>query len=55
MFGKKERLLKPESEAFVAGNTGFICIEKSHGWKSLGAAELGAKREVAAFKRRISA
>ncbi len=50
MFGDTERLLKPEQVSFIAEKTGFICIEKSHGLKPLGAAELGAKHECEAFK-----
>lgn len=51
MFGDMERLLKPDEVRFIAERTGFVCIEKSHGFKSLGAAELGAKHEAAAFKK----
>jgi hypothetical protein len=51
MFGDKNRLLKPDQVKFIAGQTGFICIEKSHGMGPLGAAELGAKHEAAAFKK----
>ncbi|MDF7801642.1 putative glycoside hydrolase [Pontiellaceae bacterium B1224] len=51
MFGDKNRLLTPEQVEFIAAQTDFICIEKSHGLKSLGAAELGAKHEAAAFKK----
>jgi hypothetical protein len=50
MFGDMERLLKPEEVNFIAERTGFVCIEKSHGLEPLGAAELGAKHEAAAFK-----
>jgi hypothetical protein len=50
MFGNSERLLKPEEVNFIAERTGFVCIEKSHGLAPLGAAELGAKHEAAAFK-----
>jgi hypothetical protein len=51
MFGDKNRLLKPDQVKFIAGQTGFICIEKSHGMDPLGAAELGAKHEAAALKK----
>ena len=51
MFQDKNRLLKPEEVAFIAPRTDFICIEKSHGKKQLGAAELGAKEEARAFKK----
>ncbi|MDO6597928.1 putative glycoside hydrolase [Oceanihabitans sp. 2_MG-2023] len=50
MFQHKKRLLKPEEVGFIAARTGFLCIEKSHGKAELGAAELGAKHESAAFK-----
>ena len=51
MFQHKKRLLLPEEVEFIAARTDFICIEKSHGKVELGAAELGAKHEVAAFKK----
>jgi hypothetical protein len=51
MFGESKRVLKPEEVSFIAGKTAFICIEKSHGLDELGAAELGAKHEAAAFKK----
>jgi hypothetical protein len=51
MFGDKNRLLKPEQVRFIAAQTSFLCIEKSHGMGPLGAAELGAKHEAAAFKQ----
>jgi len=51
MFGDKNRVLRPEQVRFIAERTGFLCIEKSHGMKPLGAAELGAKHEAAAFKK----
>ena len=51
MFGDMERLLHPEEVAFITERTDFICIEKSHGLNELGAAELGAKHEAAAFKK----
>ncbi|MDQ8183561.1 putative glycoside hydrolase [Pelagicoccus sp. SDUM812005] len=50
MFGDSNRLLSPEEVAFIAERTDFLTIEKSHGLKPLGAAELGAKHEAAAFK-----
>lgn len=52
MFGAATRVLSPEEVTFIAARTEFICIEKSHGVKELGAAELGAKHEAAAFKKR---
>lgn len=51
MFQDKNRLLTPDEVAFIAPLTDFICIEKSHGKTELGAAELGAKYEAAAFKK----
>ena len=41
----------PEQVRFIAEQTDFLCIEKSHGMGELGAAELGAKHEAAAFKK----
>jgi len=49
MFGDTHRLLSPQEVDSIAARTDFLCIEKSHGRKPLGAAELGAKHEVAAF------
>ncbi len=51
MFGDKNRVLSPEQVRFIAEQTDFLCIEKSHGMGELGAAELGAKHEAAAFKK----
>ena len=51
MFQDKNRLLTAKEVAFIAPRTDFICIEKSHGKKQLGAAELGAKKEAKAFKK----
>ncbi|TWU19807.1 putative glycoside hydrolase [Allorhodopirellula heiligendammensis] len=51
MFGDTQRVLSPEEVRSIASRTDFLCIEKSHGSKALGAAELGAKHEVEAFKR----
>ncbi|MDF7823549.1 putative glycoside hydrolase [Pontiellaceae bacterium B12227] len=51
MFGDIERVLHPEEVAFIAERTDFLCIEKSHGFEQLGAAELGAKHDAAAFKK----
>uniref|UniRef100_UPI003873CD20 Glycoside-hydrolase family GH114 TIM-barrel domain-containing protein n=1 Tax=Novipirellula artificiosorum TaxID=2528016 RepID=UPI003873CD20 len=51
MFGDTTRLLEPEEVEFIAERTDFLCIEKSHGRTPLGAAELGAKHEAAAFKK----
>jgi len=51
MFGDTKRLLKTEEVKCIAEKTDFICIEKSHGLRVLGASELGAKHEAAAFKK----
>lgn len=51
MFGDKSRVLRPKQVRFIAEQTDFLCIEKSHGMEELGAAELGAKHEAAAFKK----
>jgi len=51
MFGDINRVLLPEEVRFIAERTDFLCIEKSHGLRQLGAAELGAKHEAAAFKK----
>lgn len=51
MFGDSNRVLTPQEITHVAERTDFICIEKSHGLEQLGAAELGAKHDVAAFKK----
>ena len=51
MFGDTGRVLLPEEVRSIAARTDFLCIEKSHGLKMLGAAELGAKHEAAAFKK----
>ncbi|MGJ8657346.1 MAG: putative glycoside hydrolase [Akkermansiaceae bacterium] len=49
MFGDL-KVLKPEEVNHIAMRSGFICIEKAHGMRTYGAAELGAKHEAAAFK-----
>ncbi|MDX2431096.1 MAG: putative glycoside hydrolase [Bacteroides sp.] len=53
MFGIADgsRVLQPEEVSFIAKRTDFICIEKSHAYKLLGGAELGAQHEAAAFKK----
>ncbi|TWU38865.1 hypothetical protein Q31b_39430 [Novipirellula aureliae] len=51
MFGDGQRVLRANEVEFIAARTDFICIEKSHGRQELGAAELGAKHEAAAFKK----
>ena len=50
MFGDTSRVLLPEEVCSIAARTDCLCIEKSHGIRTLGAAELGAKHEAAAFK-----
>ncbi|MCK0157289.1 putative glycoside hydrolase family 15 protein [Cellulophaga sp. F20128] len=51
MFGDSKRTLSSKEVRFIAEKSDFICIEKSHGLNELGAAELGAKHEAAAFKK----
>ena len=51
VFGDNQRVLRPGEVRSIAARTGFVCIEKSHGYRPLGAAELGAKHEAAAFKK----
>jgi hypothetical protein len=51
MFGDTERVLLPEEVRSIAARTDFLCVEKSHGLRTLGAAELGAKHEAAAFRK----
>lgn len=51
MFGDPNRILKPDQVKFIAAQTDFLCIEKSHGMKPLGSAELGAKHETATLKK----
>jgi len=50
MFGD-QKILKPEEVAYISERTDFICIEKAHGMRNFGSAELGAKHEAAAFKK----
>ena len=50
MFADSSRLLTDAEVAEIASTTGFLCIEKQHGFKALGGAELGAKHEIARFK-----
>ncbi len=51
MFGDTQRVLSAAEVSSIAARTDFICIEKSHATRALGAAELGAKHEAAAFKK----
>ncbi len=51
MFGDTGRVLRPDEVESIAARTDFLCIEKSHGSRQLGFAELGARHEAAAFKK----
>ena len=51
MFGDGTRLLNDSELGSIAGSSDFLCIEKSHGFKELGCAKLGAAREIARFKK----
>ena len=51
MFGDDMRLLNDSELGSIAGSSDFLCIEKSHGFKELRCAELGAAREIARFKK----
>jgi len=51
MFGDRYKVLKPQQVKTIAAQTNFLCIEKSHGLRPLGAAEKGAKHETIAFKK----
>ena len=48
-FGDPDRLLTDEEVAEIASTSDFICLEKLHGYKILGAADLGAKHDMAQF------
>ena len=50
MFGDPS-VLTPMEVEHIAQLSDFICIEKAHGMKTFGSAELGAKHEAAAFKK----
>jgi hypothetical protein len=50
MFGDGTRLLNDAELSSIAASSDFVCIEKSHGFKELGCAKLGAAREIARFK-----
>ena len=52
MFGHDKRLLAEKETDFISTTSGFICIEKQHGWKKLGGAELGAQHEIDKFHKR---
>lgn len=51
MFGDGARLLNDAELGSIAASSDFLCIEKSHGFKELGCAKLGAAREIARFKK----
>ena len=51
MFGDGNRLLTDGEISSVAASSDFVCIEKSHGFKELGCAKLGAAQEIARFKQ----
>lgn len=51
MFGDGKRVLTSSEVEFIAAKSDFICIEKNHAFRELGSAELGAKHEIAAFKK----
>ncbi len=51
MFGDTQRVLRGNEVRSIAARTDFLCIEKSHGLRVVGAAELGARHEAAAFKK----
>jgi len=50
MFADDNRLLTDAEVAAIASTSDFICIEKSHGCKVVGGADLGARHEIARFK-----
>jgi hypothetical protein len=50
MFGDGVNLLTPNQVKTISDKTTFICIEKNHAFKTLKYAEIGAKKEIAAFK-----
>ncbi|MCP4376028.1 MAG: hypothetical protein GY794_07635 [bacterium] len=50
MFAHDTRLLTDDEVKRIAAMSNFICIEKQHGTKLLGGADLGTKHETARFK-----
>ena len=52
MFGDGQRLLKGEEVEQIGATSRFLCIEKNHGVKPLGASERGAAHEFKRFKKR---
>ena len=51
MFGDSKRLLNEEEVKQIGDTTSFLCIEKIHGRRTLGGAELGAAHEFKRFKK----
>lgn len=51
MFGDGNRLLTSKEIKTITGISDFICIEKSHAFRKLKYAEIGAKEEIAALKK----
>lgn len=51
MFSDDHRLLSDHEVKKIAASSAFICIEKNHGVRTLGAAEWGAKHETARFRQ----
>ena len=50
MFAHGERLLEDSEVREIASISGFICIEKQHGFKPLGGSDLGTRHEIPRFK-----
>lgn len=50
MFGDGSNLLSSSDVRTISEKTTFICIEKNHAYRMLKYAEIGAKKEIAAFK-----
>lgn len=50
MFGDGTSLLSSKEVETIANKTTFICIEKHHAYRAVKYAEIGAKKEIAAFK-----
>ena len=51
MFGDSSRLLQEHEVKKIGATTSFLCIEKNHGHKTIGSAELGAAHEFKRFKK----
>lgn len=50
MFADGQRLLTDAEVAEISSTSGFICIEKQHGFRTLGGSDLGTKHEALRFK-----